>query len=86
LTGLPAVAAGSDSKVRVLLGNAHLLEENLGHFMVVMLPGMDEVFVYAGITQGKTYGSSFDELGTGSNDSDDFHGIAATLDIAGRSV
>ena len=39
---LPGVGAGADFEIYVRLGDAHLAEENVGKFFVVMLPGVHE--------------------------------------------
>ena len=73
LTVLPAVAAGPDSQVRVRFWDAHFIEENLRHPVIVVLPGVEQELVVTGFSQCFADRRRFDELWTGTNDRKDFH-------------
>lgn len=45
--------------------------------MVVVLAGMHQEFLVAGLGQGGADGRSFDELGPGADDAQDLHGLAS---------
>ena len=58
-------------------GEFELLEENIGHFLVVMLAGVNEnLFAAGGCSQQARHDGGLDELRPNADDGDDFHGLA----------
>ena len=72
LAGLPAVTAGADPEVEVGCRDAELLEEDVGHTVVVVLTRVDEDLIVP-LAQGAAYRRRLDELRPGSDDREDSH-------------
>jgi hypothetical protein len=65
------MAAGADTQIVIGLRNAQFVEKDLRHIGIVVLPCMEDVFLYfVGIVifDGATDGSGLDDLRTFSND------------------
>jgi hypothetical protein len=75
--GLRGVGAGSDFEVDVRLRDAHLAEEDIGEFLVVVLAGVDEDGIDFGMAAHfAEERSDFGEVGAGSHDVEDFERAA----------
>ena len=78
-SGLRAVAAGTDAELIPGFGNAELLEEDIGHVLVIVLASVDEDFLAAGhLAQQARDDGRLDELGACADDGDDFHDVPAS--------
>ena len=73
--GLPGVGAGADLEIDVGLGDAHLAEEHVGKFFVVMLAGVNEDGIDFGMAAhfAEEWGD-FNEIGASAYDVKDAHG------------
>lgn len=72
--GLPAVARGTDTEVDIGMRDAHLAEEDFRHVVIVVLAGVQQTFAQAARVLGANQAADdgrLDELGSGSDDSDD---------------
>ena len=74
------MAAAAHAQVVVRLGQAQLVEKDVGHLGVVVLAGVDDAAVdlAAGI-EGAVEGADLHEVGAGAYYGEDFdHGVAVT--------
>jgi len=70
------VGAGTNFQIHVRRGNAHLAEENVGEFFVVVLAGVDEDGFDFRVTLHLVHERrDFREIGAGSDDIQDFQGL-----------
>ena len=73
--GLAGVAAGTDAQVQVRSGHIQLLEENVRHVRVIVLPGVDQSLARSVVPgQCRQYGSYFHEVGTSAYNVQNVHG------------
>ncbi len=61
--GLPGVRSGTDPEVALGHRKAELLEEDIRHPRIVVLPGVNEALLDSDLRQGPTHRSRLDELG-----------------------
>ncbi len=74
--GLRGVRAGADFEIDVGLGDAHLAEEDVGELFVIVLAGVNEDGVDFGMAAHfAEERSDFGEVGTGSDDVEDFEAL-----------
>ena len=74
--GLRGVGAGADFEIDVRLGNAHLAEEDIGELFVIVLASVNEDGLDFGMTAHfAEERSDFGEVGTGSDDVEDFQAL-----------
>jgi hypothetical protein len=74
---LGGVGAGTDLEIDVRRGDAHLLEEDVGEFFVVVLARVDEDGLDLGMALHFAHeGSDFGEVGARSDDIEDFYLLA----------
>ena len=64
------------------LGQAELVEEDLGELPVVVLPGVDYRLVDARVAQRNRHGAGLDELRTVADDRQNLHECEATMAAA----
>jgi len=72
--GLFTVRAAAHIQVDLRRGNAQIAEKDIGHFIIVVLAGMDEDFSMA-TADGFGHRRGLNELRTRPNDGHDFHQI-----------
>ena len=83
--GHRAVAKAGNAKIMMRLGDVQLLEEDVRHIGIEMLPGMnDDLFDVIARLDGTADGGGLNELRTGAEDGEDFHRLyLAAIPAAG---
>ncbi len=76
LGGLNGMGTGADAKIDIGTRNLELLEEQLRHFLIVMLPGMDQISINVASALNLPHDRrDLHEIGASPADSQDFHFI-----------
>ena len=77
-----SVVEGQECAVAFLGDGTELVEEDLGQFPVVVLPGVDDHLVDPGVAQRERHGTGLDELRTVADDRQNLHECEATMAAA----
>ena len=72
-TRLAPMGSGADLEIAIRPGDIEFTKEDLGHLVIIMLTGMNDVFLNAGRPQGATHRPRLDELRACTDDSEDLH-------------